>query len=611
VASLRLIRRPAVAAVLAVVLALPGLAAAPAAAETVPPPAEVADRLVVRLADAADPEERAAVAAELGASEVEVLAPDTLLVEGDGLGAPVSHGAAAAGAPAILWAEPDALYTAAARIPNDDCFTGCDASPSGQPELAAINAPAAWAVTTGSSDVLVAVLDTPVDATHPDLAGKVEIGPSFTDPERICFDPDLSGHGTAVAGIVGAATDNRTGVASVGWDTRVLSIPVLDECGSGYVSEIAAGIEYAVAAGADVINLSLVGVASLWLEEAVDAARAAGVLVVAAAGNEGRGSVRYPAAYRSVVSVGATTRAATAISSFSNHGPWVDIHAPGESILTLSAGGGYGERSGTSFATPMVAGAAALVLAHRPGLRPADVVRRLAWASKPVAGGGRPTGWGRLDAAQALAEPPGSYFVTSSNGAVTAFGEVRGHGSVGGALAAPVVGSATTSGAAGYRLVASDGGVFSFGDARFLGSMGGSRLHRPIVGMAATPSGRGYWLVASDGGVFSFGDAGFTGSTGGQRLRAPIVSMAPAPDGGGYWMAAADGGIFTFGSARFHGSAVGRADSPVVDLAVSRRGDGYWLVTRSGQVLAFGNAIVSGDVRGRRQGPVVAIDGAS
>jgi beta-glucosidase-like glycosyl hydrolase len=191
------------------------------------------------------------------------------------------------------------------------------------------------------------------------------------------------------------------------------------------------------------------------------------------------------------------------------------------------------------------------------------------------------------------ARPAGDgYWLATSGGNVSAFGDAPLAGSLGGvALARPIVGMAATSTGRGYWLVASDGGVFTFGDARFFGSTGNVRLNQPIVGMAATSTGRGYWLVASDGGVFTFGDARFFGSTGNVRLNRPVVGMAPGWDGLGYWLVASDGGIFTFGDARFYGSTGGvRLVEPVVGMAPGPRGLGYWLVASDGGLFTFGDA---------------------
>ncbi|MGI8685370.1 MAG: delta-60 repeat domain-containing protein [Acidimicrobiales bacterium] len=184
------------------------------------------------------------------------------------------------------------------------------------------------------------------------------------------------------------------------------------------------------------------------------------------------------------------------------------------------------------------------------------------------------------------------YWLTRSDGGVTAFGSAGACGSMRGLhLNRPVVGQAPTPSGDGYWLVASDGGIFAFGDARFRGSTGAIRLNRPVVGMAPTPSGDGYWLVASDGGVFAFGGAGFRGSTGAIRLNRPVVGMAPTPSGKGYWLVASDGGVFAFGDARFLGSTGAiRLNKPMVGMAPTPSGNGYWLVASDGGVFAFGDA---------------------
>jgi thermitase len=547
-----------------VLLVAAALGAVPAAAEGTDDVA--ADRVVVRLRETASTEARQQAARALGGRIGGVVSDDTFVVELDR-----PHAKRAAPPAGVLWAAPDAVYEAARR-PNDECYASCSGLAGGQTELAGVGAERAWSLTTGSSRVVVAVLDTPADVAHPDLAGKVRRGPSFTDAsrERGGCDPRKQAHGTAVAGIVGAHTDNRAGVASLGWATSVTSVGVLDCNGTGLASEIAAGIRWAADNGARVINLSLVGNPHPALEEAIGHATRAGALVVAAAGNEGGTEPRYPAAYPAVVGVGATDNAGRTISAFSNRGSWVDLAAPGEGIFTTSIGG-YASFDGTSFSSPLVAAAAALVLGHRPHLDGAAVVRRLAWSAAPLPGAGGAVRWGRLDAGSALAEPRG----------------------------------------ASYRSVASDGSVFALGEASFRGAASAVALNRPVVGAAATPSNDGYWLVASDGGIFSFGDARFFGSTGGMRLNRPVVGMAATPSGRGYWLVASDGGIFSFGRAPFHGSTGGRPPAAVVGMAATRAGDGYWLATSAGHVLAYGGARAVGGAEGRARAPVVAITPAS
>lgn len=553
-------------------VAVAALAAALVAGMAAPAAAAPTRAWVVKVADAAAPVGR----------RVSVVADDTFVV----------HSAVRPSGPDVLWAAPDTTYSAA-RVPLDPCYLSCPTSLEGQPELRAVGAPAAWDVSSGSPAVTVAVLDTVADTSHPDLTGKVRAGPDFVR-ERCSRPTSLARHGTAVAGIVGARTDNALGMASLGWQTSVLSVGVLDGCGVGTGSAIATGIRYAVDVGARIVNLSLSGEANPAVGDAVAYARARGVLVVAAAGNDGSSTPAFPAAYAGVLGVASTDSGATRLSSFSNWGPWLDLAAPGESILSTAPGGGYASFDGTSFAAPLVSAAAALVLARHPAWDGDDVTVRLVRSARAAPAAGLPV----LDAGSAVTERPGGAWLASADGGVFAFGDAAFAGRA--RPARPVVGLARAGADRGsYWLVASDGGVFSFGRATFFGSTGAMRLNRPIVGMAPTPSARGYWLVASDGGVFTFGDAGYFGSTGAMRLNKPIVGMAPTPSGRGYWLVASDGGIFSFGDAGFAGSTGGiRLVSPVVGMAAVPSGPGYWLVAADGGVFAFGGAPFLGSAAG-------------
>jgi hypothetical protein len=469
--------------------------------------------------------------------------------------------------PRVVWAERDVVVRAT-LIPNDPCLherrEECgDVEQWGLHRVGALDA---WGVTQGSPAVRVAVLDSGVDADHPQLDGKVIVGPNFSDSP---VDDDLIGHGTHVAGIVAAWTDDGETVAGLGWDTEVLSIKVLNDDGSGHASDVAQGIDHAVAAGAKVINMSFAGDNDLLaVAEAVARARAAGVLVVAAVGNGGSEQRTYPAAIDGVVSVAATDRA-DAVPGFSNRGPWVSIGAPGVEIVSTWLDDGYAVVNGTSMAAPHVSAAGALLFAAFPGITADDVRARLGATAAPVPATGSAFQWGRLDVSAALGPPPPGYWMVAADGGIFAFGAARFFGSTGALrLNQPVVGMAATPTRRGYWLVARDGGIFSFGDARFYGSTGAIRLNQPIIGMAPTPSGQGYWLLASDGGMFAFGDARFFGSTGDIRLNQPIVGMRPTPSGQGYWLVARDGGIFSFGDAGFMGSTGDiRLNQPIVGMA--------------------------------------------
>gem|GEM_PF-3138755 len=632
------------------------------------------DRLVVHLARPVGKTQEDALAASVGGrhgGEVEPGVFDVDVAKGQGEGAarklradrevkavePDVHFHAAevagAGPPMVPSVEAVAVASDAAPAPvNEKCFTGCALTFDGgqtsriysQSDFVHIGVPQAWAVTHGDPNMLVAVVDTDIDTSQPDLAGKVVVGENFSGDNA----PDPEGHGTAVAGLIAAVPNNGIGIAGLGWNTKVLSVRVLDSQGAGLASHIAAGIRYAADyAGVKVINLSLqqdqndANKISTELADAVAYAESKGIVVVAAAGNQPVADPAYPAALPGVVSVAAVDSDDT-IASFSRRGPWVSLAAPGVGVLTLatpcSDGNCWVTPDGTSFATPIVSATAALVMAANPNLTAKQVVARLLASADPVAGTKTNFSNGRIDVARAVtgtgvapqAAPPATpagpvatnaaapppdtsagkgYWMVASDGGIFSFGASTFLGSTGAiALNRPIVGMARTPSGQGYWLVASDGGIFAFGDARFFGSTGTMTLNKPIVGMAATPSGNGYWLVASDGGLFAFGDAGFFGSTGAMTLNKPIVGMAPTPTGRGYWLVASDGGIFSFGDARFFGSTGGiQLNRPIVDIAPTPAGDGYWLVASDGGIFAYGAAPFYGSPAGAARSPIIGI----
>jgi subtilisin family serine protease len=261
----------------------------------------------------------------------------------------------------------------------------------------------------------VAVLDTGVDPASPDLAGAVlsGAGRSFV-PESPDPSSDPEGHGTHVAGIIAATSGNGVGGAGVA-AARVLPITIADADGNTTTSALVRGLRYASARGARVINISFGGRgASRPEQEAIDAAVRRGALVVAAAGNSGgQGGFDYPGAYRQVLAVGAlgATGRPLAVSA---RGPQVALSAPGERVLSTAprgvAGAGAGAlvaRTGTSMAAAVVAGAAARILAERPGLSAQQVRALLEETARDVAPAGpdAATGAGALDLAAALAAP--------------------------------------------------------------------------------------------------------------------------------------------------------------------------------------------------------------
>ncbi len=193
---------------------------------------------------------------------------------------------------------------------------------------------------------------------HPDLAGKVIRGDHVDND----WDPyDGNGHGTHTAGIAAAVTNNARGIAGMAPEATIYAVRVLDESGSGTLQNVANGIIHAADNGADVINLSLGSPNdSITLKEAVDYAWNKGVVVVAAAGNDGSAQPTYPAYYSDAIAVAATDSDESK-ASFSNYGNWVDVAAPGVNIYSTYTDGGYASLSGTSMATPHVAGLAGLL----------------------------------------------------------------------------------------------------------------------------------------------------------------------------------------------------------------------------------------------------------
>ena len=521
--------------------------------------------------------------------------------------------AALAGAGIPAHVSPDCRGTRA-EVPNDPGYLS-------QWGLPAVKAEAAWDRSHGSAGVVVAAVDSGIDGTHPDLAGKVV--PGYDAVKGTALPPgntDVGGHGTAVAGVIAATPDNGGGLAGLGWDTRVVAVKYGDA--TPLRSATVAGIRWAADNGFRLINVSS-GYPDPDANEAaaVAYARTKGSVVIASAGDsfEAGNPLFYPAALDGVVGVGAIGFEGTR-ARYSNTGGYVDLVAPGGSgdgqlphdVHVLAPNGGTTFRSGTSFASPLVAAAAALVMAASPGISPDAAVGILlaTAADRGPAGRDPEYGAGLLDAAAAVTATGApvraggqvsGYRLVAADGGIFAFGRAPFLGSTGALrLAAPIVGSSQTPTGAGYWLVASDGGVFAFGDARFLGSTGGLRLSRPIVGMAATKSGNGYWLVAADGGIFAFGDATFRGSTGGQALARSIVGMAATPSGAGYWLVAADGGIFAFGDATFAGSTGALALArPIVGMASAPSGRGYWLVASDGGIFAFGQAQFFGSTGGQ------------
>jgi thermitase len=299
--------------------------------------------------------------------------------------------------PQVEFAEPDFIATAVGSA-NDPYF-----SSGNQWYLSKIQVPAAWDYGTGAPGVTVAVIDSGVLASHPDLAGKVLAGYDFHNADA---DPsDDNGHGTAVAGLAAAASNNQLGMAGIAWANPVLPAKVLGADGSGSYSAISNAITWAADRGARVINLSLGGTSSSrTLQQAVDYAWNRNAVVIAAAGNNGNNITFYPAACTNVVAVSATN-ASDLRPSWSNFGSYVDLAAPGENILTLQGTASYSSWNGTSFSSPITAGVVALMISANPGLSNRAVVDLLLRNADDIGSAGYDVyyGNGRVNAYRAVA----------------------------------------------------------------------------------------------------------------------------------------------------------------------------------------------------------------
>lgn len=265
--------------------------------------------------------------------------------------------------------------------------------------LDAVSAPQAWDYSFGDG-VKVAVLDTGVNAAHEDLKGKVMSGWNTADNSGDYSD--INGHGTRVAGVIGAVSNNSTGVTSIAWNAMILPVRVTNSGdGAAYVSDIAEGLIWAADQGADIANISYGVTHSTTLNNAAGYLRERGGLVVAAAGNNGADPGYEDSPYFINVSA---TNSADSITSWSSYGSHVDVAAPGEGIYSTSREGGYAKVSGTSFASPLTAGILALMKTANPALGPGGLESALKSSAVDLGEAGRDIfyGHGRVDAAAAV-----------------------------------------------------------------------------------------------------------------------------------------------------------------------------------------------------------------
>lgn len=312
----------------------------------------------------------------------------------------------------VSYAEPDSIIRAAAEVvPNDPRY-------GGQWGPAMVDAPRAWSISTGSASTIVAVLDSGLDTSSGEFAGRLWVNAAASTARRTIYGwnfvndngniQDTYGHGTHVTGILAAKGNNGTGVAGLNWDTRIMPLKVLDGSGNGSTDRAVDAIYFAANNGARVINASWGG--DVWnasMRDALNYANGKGVVFVTAAGNDGSNNdvtTTYPASYRTAneLVVAAVDRFGN-LASYSNYGATtVDLAAPGTDVLS-TVPGGYANYTGTSMATPFVSATVALLAARYPSMSAAQLVDRVKATVKPMPGlVGRTITGGVVDAYYAL-----------------------------------------------------------------------------------------------------------------------------------------------------------------------------------------------------------------
>lgn len=296
--------------------------------------------------------------------------------------------------PNVEFVEPD-YYVEPALTPNDPSFI------YGQGLLQSLGAEDAWDISTGSVGVPVAVLDSGAQFDHPDLGGRLVAGWDFVEDDA---DPaDANGHGTSVAGVLGAVTDNAFGIAGVTWENPVLVVRIGDYYGYTTSGRMAQGISYAADRGARAINLSYATPSYLSsVADAVEYAWSQGAVVVASAGNEGDAYPHYPAALPKVVGVSGIT-GWDELVYYSNYGSWIDVCAPC-SALTTWLGSAISTSGGTSISAPYVTGLFGLVFSANPGLPPQQAVDIVCQTATDLGEPGFDEfyGWGKINLYQAV-----------------------------------------------------------------------------------------------------------------------------------------------------------------------------------------------------------------
>lgn len=363
--------------------------------------------------------------------EIEAVPGLTFIHDRDDSGDPAAIAAAYQALPEVEYAEPN--YEITIDQAGNNPPTPNDQPYKEQWALADASVPQAWATTKGNGEIVVAVLDSGVEYTHADLSNNIWTRPAnlpaYRDQDLGTIDDvhgynavdndgdplDQNGHGTFCAGVIGAECGNNMGVCGVNWKVQIMPLKFINAGGFGYLADAVEAINYAIDRQRAGVNLRVINASwglnepSRALEDVIRKASEAGILFVAASGNNGTNndaSPHYPASYNSanIISVAATDRN-DALAPGSNFGvKSVQIAAPGQDILTTALGNEYEKRSGTSLAAPLVAGVAALVLSAHPGLS-VEQLRRLLLetADKSRTLRGKVSSGGRVNAAKAVA----------------------------------------------------------------------------------------------------------------------------------------------------------------------------------------------------------------
>ena len=517
----------------------------------------------------------------------------------------------------VVYAETDNLYWAL-LTPNDPSYVNQWAQPL-------INADDAWNITTGSASVTIAIIDTGIDESHPDLASKIVAGYDFIDGDS---NPhDTNGHGTHVAGITAAIGNNGVGIAGNDWNARIMPMRVLGTEGSGYTSGIVDGVNWAYQHGAKVLNLSLGGPTyNSTFQDAITAAYNAGTIVIAAMGNDGAQVVRYPAAYNNVFAVASTTRTDTR-ATYSNYGSHCDIAAPGGQMYSLGDSNGiystmptysvylqyqygyslnYTYLQGTSQATPQVAGLAGLMLAANPSLTPAQIQSAIQNTAVDIgsAGWDQYFGWGRINALAAVQSVAGPTIPAAPT--LSAISNPENDGTY-------LVDWSDVSGATGYTLQVDRNGGFGGPSTAYSGPTSQFSVSAQAAGvwyyrvLASNSAGSSAWSGTQTVGVLP-GAATLNDITNPLNNDSYLIAWGLVTGASGYRLEEDDNAGFTSPTVRYQGantvySVTGQASGTWYYRlrAYNSVGNGAWSSAKNTAVTASGvsaptlNAIANGD----------------